>query len=338
MPAKLDRCVRKVQKQGKSKSSAYAICSKSTGYKVSKGSTKKKKKWRKESFKQFFEQTNYYNDTLHPKFWTDDNFCEEILNSIIEIVDEFIKDDDHITPEMIEDVQLTGSLANFNYSDHSDLDIHILLDFAKINKDETIVKRALDGKRFIWNLRHNIEFNNHEVELYFQDIHEPHVASGLFSVQDNRWIKKPVHDPPEIDQRDVEKKAEQFRTEVELMKEALNEVDDKDDLALINKRAKKLKDKLMRMRKEGLAGKGEYSVENLAFKTLRNDETIAELNGLIIKSYDLMFSEEAVVEKKKKKKKKKKKGLRDWMLSILHALFSKDPSHMPKPQRYPAGI
>jgi len=292
----------------------------------------------KESFRSYFEQKTYYNDTLHPKFWNNDEFREDISRPILKIVDDFISDDEHIKPEMVEDVQLTGSLANFNYSDHSDLDVHILLDFANINKDESIVKRALDGKRFIWNLRHDIEFNNHEVELYFQDIHEPHVASGLFSVQDNRWIKKPVHDPPEIDQRDVEKKAEQFRTEVELMKEALNEVDDKDDLALINKRAKKLKDKLMRMRKEGLAGKGEYSVENLAFKTLRNDETIAELNGLIIKSYDLMFSEEAVVEKKKKKKKKKKKGLRDWMLSILHALFSKDPSHMPKPQRYPAGI
>jgi len=337
MPATLDRCVKKVQKQGKSKSSAYAICSKSTGWKVGKGSTKRKKKWKKESFKQYFEQTNYYNDTLHPEFWTDDNFNEEVLNSIIEIVEDFIKDDDHITPEMIDDIQLTGSLANFNYSQHSDLDIHILLDFAKINEDESIVKRALDGKRFIWNLTHNIEFNNHEVELYFQDIHEPHVASGLFSIQDNRWIKKPVHDPPEIDQRDVEKKAEQFRTEVELIKEALNEIDDKDDLVLINNRAKKLKNKLMRMRREGLAGKGEYSVENLAFKSLRNDDTIAELNGLIIKSYDLMFGEDTVVEKKKKKK-KNKKGLKDWMLSIVHALFSKDPSHMPKPQRYPAGI
>ena len=288
---------------------------------------------RAESFKQFFEK-KYYNDTLHPKFWTNDNFNEEVLNSVIEIVDEFIKDDDHLTPELIEDIQLTGSLANFNYSDHSDVDVHILLDFASINKDETIVKRALDGKRFIWNLRHNIEFNNHEIELYFQDIHEPHVASGLFSIQDNRWIKKPVLDPPEIDHRDVEKKAEQFRTEVELMKEALNEVDDKDDLALINKRAKKLKDKLMRMRQVGLSRTGEYSVENLAFKNLRNDETIAELNNLIIQSYDLMFGTEEVTEKKKKKK----KGLDKWILSLVHALRSTDPSHAPRPQRYPAGI
>jgi len=283
-------------------------------------------------FKKYFEQKNYYNDTLHPKFWTNEKFDEQILNSIIKIVDEFIKDDQHITSDMVEDIQLTGSLANYNYSTFSDLDIHILLDFSDINEDEVIVKRALDGKRFIWNLSHNIKFNGHEVELYFQDIHEPHVASGLYSIQDNRWIKKPVYDPPEVDSRDVEKKAEQFRNEMELIKDALEEVDDKDDLAKINKRAKKLKDKLMRSRREGLASKGEYSIENLAFKNLRNDDTIAELNRLIIKSYDLMFGDEIT------EKKKDKKGVDEWILSLIHALFSNDPSHDPKPKSYPIGL
>lgn len=37
MPAKLVRCVQHVQAQGKSKSSAYAICSKSTGWTKDKG-------------------------------------------------------------------------------------------------------------------------------------------------------------------------------------------------------------------------------------------------------------------------------------------------------------
>jgi len=50
MPAKLDRCVKKVQAKGHSKSSAYAICTTSTGIKRKKGGgwttgkTKKRKK------------------------------------------------------------------------------------------------------------------------------------------------------------------------------------------------------------------------------------------------------------------------------------------------------
>jgi len=287
---------------------------------------------RKESFKRYFEQNTYYNDTLHPEFWTNAQFKEDILKDILTIVDDFIEGDDHVTPEMIEDVQLTGSMSNFNYSDYSDLDVHLLLDFADINEDETIVKRALDGKRFIWNLRHDIEFNGHEVELYFQDIHDPHVASGLFSLQDNKWIKKPVHDPPEIDYKDVQKKASTFKKELDLLEDALDNIGDAKEFALINKRAQKLKDKLMNMRKHGLLNKGEFSVENLAFKTLRNDETISKLNDLIIKSYDLMFSKDDLGEKS---------GLDEWQRTMLSALGTKnDPrfQHVTEPERYPAGI
>lgn len=267
------------------------------------------------SFKTYFEESNYYNDTLHPQFWDEFEFKEDILKPILKIVDDFVKDDAHISPEMVEDVQLTGSLANYNYSEYSDLDVHILLDFADINKDEEIVKRALDGKRFIWNLRHDIKFNGHEVELYFQDIHEPHVASGLFSLSGNRWIKKPKYEKPEVDHEDVVKKANSFKKELDLLADVLDNISDEKEFSLINRRAKKLKEKIMKMRKEGLAGKGEFSVENLAFKTLRNDQTIARLNELIIKSYDLMFSKEEL---------KEKKHLADWEEAMLAALTTKN--------------
>jgi len=61
MPKKLDKCVKAVQKQGKDKSSAYAICSKSTGYKKAKGG-----KWKKEA-KQMKESTDktYIQDFLN---------------------------------------------------------------------------------------------------------------------------------------------------------------------------------------------------------------------------------------------------------------------------------
>ena len=284
------------------------------------------------SFKTYFEDANYYNDTLHPNFWDDFTFRDDILKPILKLVNDFVKDDKHISPEMVEDIQLTGSLANYNYNDHSDLDVHILLDFADINKDESIVKRALDGKRFIWNLRHDIQFNNHEIELYFQDSHEPHVASGLFSLSDNRWIKKPKQEVPEIDHQDVQKKADSFKRELDLLTDVLDNISDEKEFSLVNKRAKKLKDKLMKMRQDGLASKGEFSIENLAFKTLRNDDTIAKLNDLIIKSYDRMFSKDDLEEKV---------GLEEWEEVMLKALGTKkDPNHQhdKNPDQYPIGV
>lgn len=256
------------------------------------------------TFRTFFESKNYYNETLHSSFWDEDGkFNEQVLKALLKIVEDFIADDDNVTEDIIEDIQLTGSLSNYNYSDKSDLDVHILLDFADINKDEDLVKRALDGRRFIWNLKHDIKLNGHEVELYFQDVHEPHTASGLFSLKNNQWIKKPAYDKPEVDHNDVVRKANEFKKEVELIEDILDNVSEEKELSLINNRAKKLKSRIQVMRKEGLTERGEFSVENLAFKNLRDSDYIAKLNDIIIKSYDLMYSD---IEEEKL-------GLEGWM-------------------------
>jgi hypothetical protein len=158
------------------------------------------------------------------------------------------------------------------------------------------------------------------------------VASGLFSLSDNRWIKKPKQDPPEIDHQDVQKKALSFKKELDLLEEVLDNISDEKEFSLVNKRAKKLKDKLMKMRQDGLASKGEFSVENLAFKSLRNDETIAKLNDLIIKSYDLMFSKDDLEEKD---------GLEEWERTFLSALGTpngKDQQHQKYGEKPPIGI
>ena len=38
--------------------------------------------------------------------------------------------------DVTEDIIITGSSANFNYNPTSDIDLHILLDFKKVNCDE----------------------------------------------------------------------------------------------------------------------------------------------------------------------------------------------------------
>ena len=45
------------------------------------------------------------------------------------------------------------------------------------------------------------------------------------------------------------------------------------------------------MRRRGLAREGEFSVENLAFKVLRNSSAIGDLIDLIASSYDKIYSE-----------------------------------------------
>ena len=98
----------------------------------------------------------FYNKTLNKKFWSDDKqFDPNIREKLLNISEDFI---DNLELEGVEihDITLTGSNSNYNYNEYSDLDVHVLIDFKNINEDEELVKKALDGDRFVWNLRHNV--------------------------------------------------------------------------------------------------------------------------------------------------------------------------------------
>ena len=232
----------------------------------------------------------FYNNTLNQKFWSEDNkFDPDIRNKLLAITDDFVENLD-LQGVDIHDITLTGSNSNYNYNEHSDLDVHVLIDFKDINEDEDLVKRSLDGPRFVWNLRHNVNLRGHDVEMYMQDKDEPHVASGLYSLKDNKWITEPSFDPPSIDINDVFKKAKAIETEIEILKEELS-IATGDEAKKLHECGKDLKEKISKMRKRGLAREGEFSIENLAFKVLRNTEAIGDLIDLISASYDQIYTE-----------------------------------------------
>jgi|TARA_R100000700_G_scaffold41181_1_gene60301 hypothetical protein len=232
----------------------------------------------------------FYNKTLNKKFWSEDNkFNPDIREKLLSITNDFI---DKLDLDGVEiyDVTLTGSNSNYNYNDYSDLDVHVLIDFKDINEDEDLVKKALDGQRFVWNLRHNISLRDHGVEMYMQDKDEPHVASGLYSLLNDEWITEPSYDPPTIDERDVYKKAKTIEDDVRVLKERVLDVKGRSAKDL-HDCANQLKKKISNMRKSGLEREGEFSIENLAFKVLRNTEVIGDLIDIISRSYDKIYME-----------------------------------------------
>lgn len=246
--------------------------------------------------------SEFYNDELNPKFWTkkknqkgetewvlDRNVRKKLL---IIAKDFYSKFEDTIGKPKIVDIQLTGSLSNYNYTKYSDLDVHVLVDFDKIDAPKKVLKSAIDGIRFIWNLRHDIRIRGHEVETYMQDSEEPHVASGLYSLMDDEWIKKPTFDPPSVDPADVDKKYEGIASDINKFEEKLVKQNTTPSNAKeLYEKAGKLKEKIMKMRKEGLQKEGEFSVGNLAFKKLRNEGYIEKLIDTISQAYDKIYSE-----------------------------------------------
>jgi len=191
----------------------------------------------------------------------------------------------------IKDIILTGSLANYNYTEYSDFDIHIIIDYKDVNKDVELVKMAVDNKRLIWNIKHNITIKGYDVELYIQDITEKHNASGIYSLMSDEWIKEPKYNDPKINEIEVDDKTEKY---IELINKLIELSNNKninmDDLDTYFNYAKKLKEKIHNGRKDGLDTKeGEFSIGNLVFKELRNNGYFGKLIDLINLLYDKQF-------------------------------------------------
>ena len=216
------------------------------------------------------------NDSLTSDIWEEEGgkfrLKPEIRKALLDIVDDYL---DFIDMDLdIDDITLTGSLSNFNWSEFSDVDLHILVDFT--NKPP-LFKKYLDSRRMIWNSLRDITIKDFDVEIYVQDVNEPHFATGVYSVLYNDWIVQPVKEEDIIiDTKKILDKAKYWMEKIDNI-EMMSETEDEEVvLGMIDK----LKDKIKKYRGGGLKEGGEYSYENLAFKFLRRNEYLKKINDI----------------------------------------------------------
>jgi len=186
-------------------------------------------------------------------------------------------------------LRFTGSLANYNWSEYSDIDLHIVVDFSKIDDNVELVKAFFDQARMRWNDKHRIMIHGFEVEVYLEDVDEEHKSSGLYSLLDNEWILKP--DPIEntIDFETAEKKAQDYKDRIDCI--ATEVMDNRQDYELALRCIDRIKEKIRDMRKAGLSSaEREFSAENIAFKILRRDDALKMLHDLKYVAYDQLMS------------------------------------------------
>jgi len=183
----------------------------------------------------------------------------------------------------VEDIVLTGSLANYNWSRYSDLDIHIIINFSEVGENVEIIKKFFAALRSNWNQKHDIRVKEHEVELYIQSHKEPHISTGVYSLLNDEWVVKPNRVKPYIDDELAERKAKDIQREVDKLENLLYTVASEKIL----ERSNRLKERLKKMRETGLKREGIFSPENLAFKILRRSGVIEKLYKVHTDAYDL---------------------------------------------------
>lgn len=226
----------------------------------------------------YSEQNVQYHSELNPAAWSGWNMRPDVRERLIDIAQLFV---DYLEmPEFeVDDVRLTGSMCNFNWTKFSDFDLHIVTDYKALQCDD-IAEALYKAKKTIWNDQHDITINGHDVELYIEDSATPPHSAGMFSVIDNRWITKPDLVDPKYDHRAVNDKVKML---IDYLQKTIRQADSLDDYD-------RAISKIYNMRQSGLQAGGEFATENLAFKVLRNMGWIQRLRDARTDFIDKTYS------------------------------------------------
>jgi len=230
-----------------------------------------------EAFK--LEDAVKFHDKLNPNLWIGTHLDPKVRKQLMLIAEDFITTLG-ISDLDVKDITVSGSNAAYSYTDHSDLDLHILVDMEKLQNNE-IYRELFTAKKTLYNDQHSITIRNVPVEVYVQDTNEPVQSLGEYSVLNDKWIKIPKKQRANFDQAATKAKYENLAKLVEL---AIKTAD--------IDRVKKMIDMVKRYRKAGLSTGGEFSPENLAYKAVRSQGGIDALYDL----RDKLHGEELSIE------------------------------------------
>lgn len=205
---------------------------------------------------------------LNPKIWRDDQKIQPAVQAaLLRIAREFYDFLGFRVP--LKDIQITGSQANYAYSEYSDIDLHLIVDFRDVECDQP-VDLMFDSQRKLWKERHTITIHDIPVEVYVEDTGKP-VKGSTYSLLSDQWIDRPKPAPRDIDEPAILAHTQQWAEEIQQAMATK-------DLAQLEA----VRHRLKLYRQAGLDREGEFGVDNLVFKNLRNLGVV----GLLVKAID----------------------------------------------------
>jgi len=224
---------------------------------------------------------------LNPKLWDDFHLKGNLQEKFIQIAEHFYEFLE--TSATILDIILIGSNANYNWTKYSDIDLHVVINYLEVGDNLHLVEQYLRAKKSIWNTNYPLKYKGMNIELYAQDSNdELHSSVGVYSLLHKKWIRKPSPEIISIDDSDIEHKAAPYEYEINALKS--------DDPELEYK-IKDILERLRNLRAAGLEASGEYSIENLAYKHLRNKGYLNKIKELLHKSvYGKLEIDESVID------------------------------------------
>lgn len=212
----------------------------------------------------FINEAFEVHNTLNPKlFNSNDELRTEVKQKILKVVEQFI--DMMVIPVEVLDIQLVGSNCSYNYTDKSDLDVHVIVNYEDINLPQEVIQDIFNLEKSNFNDKFDILIRGIGLEMYIQDVKSGISSNGIYSVLSDNWIKFPnkIDDVPIYD----------VGKYVDVWEDRINDALQSNEI----EKVQRLLNNLYLMRKNSIAKDGEYGKGNQIFKELRNLGLISEL-------------------------------------------------------------
>lgn len=223
---------------------------------------------------------------LNPALWSDDQLDPVVESELRELANEFMRTADY--DFTVTDTVITGSNASYNWTDSSDIDLHVLVEFSdgELGKLERSLAKQVTAN---WRKSHDVRVHGVPVEMYIQEAPAPVEAGiGQYSL-DSGWINRPsaevAHRRPPARVLDSA-----YATATEIMRLDLDLRSGRATAREVNARAERLKDSIWGERQKSLMSDGVLGDGNLKFKTLRAWGSLDDLKRLATHSFDMEFS------------------------------------------------
>jgi len=216
-----------------------------------------------------FDQDSAINTVLNPKIWeASGQLKSSVRGALLRIAEDFYQ---YVGIEFpVIDLVITGSNVNYNYTSHSDLDLHLVTDYAKIRCDREL-EELFDTKRLLYEQEFDIQIYGIPVTLYVEDRARPGVSRGLYSVKHSEWINQPSKVLPEFDRREIQDQLESWQKIIE------KTIEQRDLQA-----ARRVLKLLRQYRRWGLSqSQGEFSTANMVYKLLRDQKLLSQLSAVV---------------------------------------------------------
>lgn len=231
---------------------------------------------------------------LVPNIWNPDGkLNSRIRLKLLDIADDFWEYV-NLTWVKPSGIILTGSICNFNWSQYSDIDLHLIVDFDEIDEKIEFVKDYLDSKKNEWNNEHSgLQIMGYPVELYVQNLGEMPESNGIYDLEENDWIREPNPDDIKsigLNKFSIKEKAAKIMTIIDDMYDALASTDDSHKIEQMGDDASYLWKKVKEMRKSSLEKNGESGSGNIVYKILRREFYLDKLWRLKVMCYDKLNS------------------------------------------------